>query len=182
MSKRKLRLLPSQEVLRELLDYDPETGVLTWRERDRKWFKTKRSYNRWNNRFAGKKAGSKMQTGYCEIKIIGTSFLLHRVTWKLVHNEEPEQVDHINHNRADNRLTNLRVATNKINGMNQSLNKLNTSGVIGVWQKSRDGRWVAEIKIDQKKMNLGCFEYKADAIAARQAANVKYNFHENHGS
>jgi hypothetical protein len=92
-----------------------------------------------------------------------------------------DQIDHINGNKKDNRLENLRAVSNRENLRNKKIYKNNTSGTIGVsFYKSKQG-YQASIKINGKRKNLGVFKNKEEAIAARAAANIKYNFHENHG-
>lgn len=92
-----------------------------------------------------------------------------------------EQIDHINHVRTDNRIVNLRKASNTENSRNASIGSNNTSGALGVWFEKRRNAWVAEIKVDRRKIHIGQFDAFEDAVAARKAAEVKYGFHENHG-
>lgn len=81
----------------------------------------------------------------------------------------------------DNRLENLRDVSNRENARNQKISKNNTSGTLGVYFYKRDQNYQASIKINGKIKHLGYFKNKEEAIAARAAANIKYNFHENHG-
>ena len=176
--------LPSAELLRKLLRYDPETGKLFWRERpDVGSFKTKRAFKIWNARFSGKQAfTANHNSGYKQGTILGRVFLAHRVVWCMVHGEWPvDQVDHINRGRCDNRIVNLRAVDNQENMRNSKMPKTNTSGMVGVgWDKARS-KWAAQIMVDKKKVNLGLFSNKDDAILARVAANCKYGFHSGHG-
>ena len=181
MTKVKRKPLPSQETLLEFLDYNPETGVLTWKERDRKWFKTTGSWKCWNKRYAGEIAGDEMK-GRRRVVVFGGKFFTSRIAFKMVFNKEPTYIDHENQNPLDNRLVNLRTVTNQENSRNARMRPNNTSGFCGVsWHKQRNA-WGAKIKVGGKYFSLGLFTDKADAIAAREAANVKYGFHENHGS
>jgi hypothetical protein len=171
--------------VRELLDYDPETGALTWRERGRKWFKSDHDQTRWNARFSGGRAGSapKKKRGYVYVRSPGRIHKAHRVIWLWMTGEWPrDQVDHINHDRADNRWCNLRAATNADNQKNVSLRADNTSGAVGVRRHTHGDKWRAQIKVGGRFIHLGLFDDKTTAIAARQAANEKYGFHANHGS
>lgn len=168
--------LPSPEYLREALRYDPETGKLFWRQR----------YDVptcWNTRWAGKEAfTTTMPNGYKQGGINNTNIRAHRVIMAMVNDEwPPEEVDHINGDRADNRLCNLRLATKSENMRNMKLPSDNTSGRIGVSWDKREGKWQAYIVVEGRKKHLGRFARKADAIAAREAAEAELGFHENHG-
>jgi len=179
MSKKKL---PDIEELRNLLRYDPETGKLFWLPRDASLFKTERSYKTWNARFANKPAGGLNNEGYVLIKLSGRMFRAHRVAWAIHHGAWPaDHLDHINGDRVDNRMVNLREATNRENNKNQKLRCDNTSGVVGVYWDKRSAKWWARIKVDRKSIHLGYFDSIEDAAAARAEAEIKYDFHENHG-
>lgn len=100
-----------------------------------------------------------------------TTYKLHRV---LAGAPDGMEIDHINHNKLDNRMANLRICSHAENGRNLSLSKNNTSGVAGVvWDKSRD-RWAATIKFNYKNIHLGRFIDKQKAIKAREKAEIKY--------
>lgn len=83
-------------------------------------------------------------------------------------------VDHINHNRSDNRKSNLRICTHQQNNMNNSLRNDNTSGTTGVWWHKQNNKWQAEIFIKGKKICLGSFNTKEEAIEARKQAEIEY--------
>ena len=173
----------TQEIVKELLDYNPETGVFIWRFRERRWFSTDKAWKIGNSRFSGKTAGCLDKTsGYLIIGVLGKEYRAHRLAWLYMHGEFPKsQIDHINHVRTDNRITNLRQVSNHENAKNQRMRNNNTSGVTGVyWYESRN-KWVAHITINGKYKNLGYYTNKADAITARKAAEAEYGFHENHG-
>ena len=175
--------LPSPELLRKLLVCDPLAGKLFWRERDISFFSSAKSWKTWNTRFSGKEAFTADDgKGYLRGTIFGKTYQAHRVIWAIVTGVWPiDQIDHEDHDKANNRFVNLRDATHQENAKNQSLQSNNTSGFTGVsWLKAAD-KWVAEIIVDRNKVYLGCFEDKRDAIAVRKAANEKYKFHANHG-
>ena len=88
---------------------------------------------------------------------------------------------HKNNKENDNRIKNLRELSHKQNMKNQSLYRNNTSGHAGVHWIRRDKRWLAQIQVNGKKINLGYFKEKEDAIKARKEAEAKYKFHKNHG-
>lgn len=172
----------TQEYVRSLFDYDPETGVLTWKERPREHFNSNRSWNSTNSRCAGKPTGQRANSdGYLEVCIDGFLYKAHRVIWLWVHGEEPEEIDHDNGVRADNRLTNLVSATRAVNMKNKGMRKDNRSGVTGVGWHAKDRRWVAHITVSGRLKRLGGFIEKADAIAARRKAELELGFHELHG-
>ena len=119
--------LPDIARMREYLAYDPDTGVITW-------LKPKA-----NNGKAGKPTGClSKSTGYLYVVFDYTMVAAHRVAWALHHGEWPNgEIDHINNDRADNRLANLRIATRRQNAVNQPGRGSNT-GVKGVyWYKNR---------------------------------------------
>ena len=174
-------LIMSPDLARELFDYDKTTGILTHRIRDPKYFKTERAFKWWNNRFANKPAGSVNNEGYLLIWVFDVLYRVHRIIWLWVHGEMPKHIDHINGDKLDNRIKNLRSVTHKENHRNQSMPRNNTSGVCGVSWHKRDKKWVAYIKVNGKTISLGYFSDKNEAIKARKQADIDYGFHENHG-
>lgn len=147
------------ERLRELLAYNHDTGVFTWRVR--------RGPSR-----AGSVAGSKQSNGYLHIMIDGRDYKAHRLAWLHVHGSWPvEHIDHINGDPADNRLANLRDATQSQNMKNSRLQLHNTSGFKGV-SRNR-GRWIAHIRHEGRLINLGRFDTAEAAHAAYVAAAIR---------
>lgn len=183
--------LPSRAILQSLLQYDPATGELSWRYREIDQEKPLSGQKSFNNRFAGKPAGWVMpKSGYVRLLLKGRRYLAHRVIWKMMTGEEPEQVDHENGDRLDNRWENLRAADNSINMRNQRIPKNNTSGHMGVkfnenpnQAKTYSGgkRWEAVISINGKQKRIGRYHTKEEAVAARKAAEKVLNYHPNHG-
>lgn len=156
----------TQERLKELLHYDPETGAFTW-------LVTK------NNRKA--KNGDKLCSigcgGYLRVSIDRKRYLLHRLAWLYVNGKLPtDQIDHINRIRSDNRICNLRLATDSENRQNMSISQKNTSGHTGVTFYKRDKTWQAQIFLDYKNHFLGRFKNIESAIEARK--NAKANLHK----
>jgi len=99
----------------------------------------------------------------------------------LIYGHEPKEIDHINSDGLDNRLINLRNVDHLENGKNQKMKSNNISGVTGVsWNKKRS-KWHANIGIKKRKIHIGYFFDKFEAVCARKAAEIKYGFHENHG-
>jgi hypothetical protein len=185
------RKIPNQETLRKLLDYDPETGVFTWKARTADMFAPeagKRTYRTpqwyadiWNGRLAGKPAGSAYGGGYLGLAIQNEKYLAHRVAWVMHYGEQPTEIDHINGDRSDNRIANLRLVTRTENNMNSARQSNNTSGCQGVTWDKQTNRWRAFIKKDGRTIRLGRFDTLAEAAGARKRAERKLGFHENHG-
>jgi hypothetical protein len=173
----------SAEYVRLLVSYDGMTGLLTWLPRSREFFASDKSCKTWNTRFSGKIAGSPTEAGHRRICLLDKSYKEHHVVWMHCHGRKHVgQIDHINHNRSDNRIQNLReISGNSENQKNAALDIRNKSGVNGVrWCENRK-KWLAQIKSEGKAYNLGRYDSFDEAIAARQSANLKYGFHPNHG-
>ena len=166
------------EYLKSRLDYNPETGIYTWKYRNGNTKEDKT----FNARFAGKEAGSKNRKGYLMIKIDGNKHHAHKIAYLFMTGKLPEnQIDHINGNRSDNRWENLRAATNEENQKNRKIGKSNTSGVMRVNWNKRQNKWCVRINVNKKRINLGVFENFNEAVKVRKEAEVKYGYHENHG-
>lgn len=118
---------------------------------------------------AGEVVGCPHSGGYIRIGLFGREFFAHRLAWLYVHGEWPaDQIDHINGNRADNRICNLRQATDAQNRQNlrAATSRNKSSGELGVtWDKSK-GKWKAQICVNGKRMGVGHFESVHDAKAA----------------
>lgn len=171
----------TQSRVRELFDYHPD-GYLIWKARPIEDFKNKRAHGMWNTRYAGKKAGRKnTNSEYIYVAINHQLYSAHRIIFLYHYGYEPEFIDHINHIKNDNQIENLRSVTYSENYKNLSMSKNNTSGFVGVRFVAKRKKWLASINIDARNVFLGYYDIKEEAIAARQAANIKYGFHENHG-
>lgn len=171
------------ERLNEVLRYDPESGKLFWRDRGREFFETQRAFSTWNARYAGKEAmTSDNGHGYLRGSIGNKLILAHRAIWALQHGEWPvDQIDHINGDRRDNRISNLRCVSHKTNGRNQKRPTNNRSGAVGVHFYKKSKRWQAHITTEGKTNFLGYFDSFEDAVEARKSAEQKLGFHSNHG-
>ena len=170
--------IPTPAQVRQLLDYDPETGVLTWRTRSKDWFEgsaycADRLANTFNKQFAGKEAfACRNAKGYRYAKLIGRNEMGHRVAFAHFHGRWPDdEIDHINGVRDDNRIANLREA-------DRSLNMRNTHSVKGYcFEKGRRSTpWSAYIAHEGKSIRLGRFATEAEAAAARRAAEERYGY------
>lgn len=154
----------TQARLRELLHYDPETGIFT---------RLATPGYRGNYR-AGTASACVSTTGYVVIRVDGRLYVAHRLAWLYVHGElPPEDVDHIDANRTNNKLSNLRLATRSQNMQNQRKpRKDNTSGFLGVTFDSKNKRWRAQLQIDGKNKGLGRYATPEAAHAAYLKAKV----------
>lgn len=172
----------TQEIVRDLLDYNPETGELSHRIRPRNWFSSDRSCNTWNARYAGEKALSSLNTnGYLHGPLLGRMYRAHRIIFLWMTGDWPEEIDHVNHNRTDNRWINISNKNHVENSKNQSLSKGNTSGHIGIsWNEYRQ-KWRARAKVNYRDIFIGYFEDFKNAVAAREEFETRYEFHPNHG-
>lgn len=137
------------------------------------------------NKPAGIVAGSVNKNGYRYVSCFGKKHKVSHIVWEM-HNptdklNKGDQIDHINHNRADDRIENLRKTNNKGNSRNRALLTNNKSGYTGVYWRKDVSKWRATIRVDGEDINLGCFYSLEEAVAARKAAEASYGFHENHG-
>jgi len=164
-----LKLGLTQQRLRELLHYDPETGVFTSRV-----FRSRCP--------VGKEVGSTRLDGYCELTIDRQRYLAHRLAWLYVYGYLPGYIDHIDCNPSNNRISNLREVTRTQNQRNMSIGTSNTSGAKGVaWDKSRN-KWIVNIRYDGRSKHIGRFDNFDDAVnAVRRARDELHGEFANHG-
>lgn len=180
--------LPSISDLCKLIDIDPETGEMTWAERPVSWFSpagrvsAQGRANMWNGHNAGKPCFNTLRAdGYLRGSFRGKEILTHRLIWAMHYGAWPEMdIDHINGDRADNRLQNLRLASRGQNSRNKKRQSNNTSGHTGV--ALSQGRWRARIWVRRKLVFSQSFATLDEAVAARDAAQKLYDFGPNHGT
>lgn len=178
----KTTVTPTQAELQALLDYDPVSGTLTWKNRPESMFKTASASLTWNKRFAGKPAfTAKRDDGYFGGSINYTNYLAHRIIFKYLHGYDPVQVDHDDRDRSNNAANNLVDASAMTNSQNSKLYSNNTSGTVGVHWSKKEKRWIASITLNYKNKRLGAFIDIQDAILVRSAAEKQQGFHPNHG-
>jgi len=171
-------MLPSQTELQALLDYDPLTGVLIWKTRPFNMFSSKRAWNTWNSRYAGKPAfTSPDRKGYFVGAIYNVNYRASRVIWKHQYGIDAVEVDHEDGNNQNNRLKNLRDVTGAVNHKNMKTPVTNKSGHIGVFWVAKRNKW--KVSIGGKHI---CYrEDFNDAVAERKQAEIDYDYHPNHG-
>ncbi len=163
--------------VRELLAYDPLTGGFTWKKR-----KLRNGFERidkgWNTRFAGKMVAIRVHRfGHCQIGLHCRNYMAHRLAWMIHYGIIPSRnLDHINGDPQDNRIVNLRLASQSENLRNSRLRKDNTSGYKGVSWDKKSQRWQVYIKPEGRNtIALGRFAILEDAIEARKSAEQQYH-------
>lgn len=178
---------------KQVLRYDPETGKLYWLERPIDMFNdvvvngglrtADAAQSAFNVKFAGKEAfTAKNEQGYHVGSIFGKMQRAHRVAWAIVHGYWPTQIDHINGQRCDNRLVNLRDVSNALNHRNEGKPRNNTSGVMGVFWCKQTKMWRATIKLNYRQHHIGRFRTIEEAAIARNAAERELSFDTGHGA
>jgi len=180
--------LPPPSDLRKMLDYDPDSGLFVWRTRGADTFSAgargvEHTARIWNAAFAGRPAMTAHDgRGYLRGKLAGRNHKAHRVAWAMHYGEWPDgEIDHINHDKTDNRIANLRVVSRQENAKNKPRQSNNTSGAVGVSFVAQSGKWQALVKIGSRNKYLGLFATFEEALAARKSAERELGFHENHG-
>ena len=154
----------TQERLKEVLNYDPKTGIFMWRV----------GHNRIK---AGNIAGTLHVDGYIQIRIDGKLYMAHRLAFLFMDGYFPEfDVDHKNRVRNDNRWVNLRHVSRSCNLRNCSLSKANKCGVTGVKPNENSTSYKVYITIMGKRLHLGCFNTLVEAARTRWEAEIKYGF------
>lgn len=162
----------TQARLKELLHYDPETGIFTWRVTR-------------PGRFArpGSIAGTIKHGRYVHIVVERSGYLAHRLAFVYMTGKPPDgYVDHINCDKSDNRWTNLRMVTKQENAMNTGIARNNTSGYRGVCWSKISNKWVARGKLMGKDIHLGLFsslEEAAEVAGKWRAENFGEYFFKN---
>lgn len=161
----------NQDYFNNKFTYNTDTGILHYRGSRRKAGTVIRKGNVLHPRFV------------VIVQIKKKQYFAHRIIWIMVHGSIPDgyEIDHINHNSTDNRLENLRAVARIDNMRNCRLSIRNKSGTTGV-RLLHTGLYQANIRVNKKAIYLGNYTSEADAINARKEAEIKYNFHPNHGT
>lgn len=157
------------EKLKEYLWLDQHSGRFYW-------IKKVRGRPLWS------KAGGLDAHGYGQLNFGGNVYKEHRLVWLYMTGEWPNaQIDHMNHDRRDNRFQNLRVVDNAGNHLNRPMQRNNKTGFVGVHKNKKTGIYESYITKDGKRIRLGRFRNLDDAVDARRKANAELGFHDNHG-
>lgn len=152
------------EELRRVLDYDQDTGIFRW------------LISAGSRAKIGQIAGCRRSDGYWYIGVQGRFYLAHRLIWLYVRGKWPvDDIDHINMDRGDNRIANLREATRSQNMANSKLRRDSACGLKGVSFHKQHNRWRAQVRKDGRVHHLGYFNTAEEARAAREAAAQKYH-------
>ena len=162
--------LPDRDRLLALLDYDLDTGILTRKPMPRSRFNTDREFKIWNTRFKDKPAGCPKSAGVA-IEIDGLRYQAHRLIWKMVRGDPvPDVIDHKDVDNQNNRLNNLRAATDGQNTTNGPVRKDNALGVKGVCYDPRRQKFVAQVCIGGRRVYMKRFDTLEAATEARRHA------------
>lgn len=182
-----VKALPSPEVLRQLLRYEPDTGKMFWLPRGPEWFADskydpERVARWWNERFAGIEAFCTFdKKGYPYGFLFKSRWPKHRIVWAFHRGDIAGEIDHIDGNPSNGRIENLRDVSRATNMRNKRTYNRNSSGFRGVYWSKAMQKWRVAISLNGKERHQGYFGSFDDAVAARKAAEQKHGFHENHG-
>ena len=136
-----------------------------------------------DNAKKGDVAGMVDKKGYRMVRVDYILLKVSRIIYAMHHGDPEERdVDHINQDRSDDRIENLRLVTHQVNQRNQAKHKSNKSGFTGVSWNKENRKWDARINNEVRKIYLGRFKKKRDAIFRRKIAEIAYGYHPNHGS
>lgn len=170
----KYRPLPNVGYLRSLIHYNPDTGDFVWKSKTG----DDRETRRWNSRYSGTKAGSKVALPpyeYHSISINGHPFGAHRIAYAIMTGEDPgnDLIDHVDEDPLNNKWGNLRNATITQNRYNMGMYSNNTSGFKGVHCHKPSGKWVASMGVDGQKIPIGIYDTKPHAVEAYRRAALE---------
>ena len=179
LTSRVRRRVLTKKIVREFFNYDPVTGSLMWRFRERKWFKTEGSFKSWNTRYVGKDFGSKCPRGYIIGAVLYVTYSAPEIIFIWMTGKLPKEIDHFNQNKSDNSWENLKDTTRSGNCKNYPKRKDNTTGYTGIY-KTKSG-FYAEISSEGQTYYLGHRSSLNEVIQIRKEAEQKYGFSERHG-
>lgn len=151
----------TRDTLRDMLDYDPCTGIFTWKKPPSRKYRV------------GSRAGGLSSFGYRMICLHYRRYQEHRLAWLYVHGVWPtHEIDHIDRNKTNNAIANLRDVPREVNMWNRGPRKNNACGIVGVYFHKQSRLWHARIETRGKTKSLGYFATKEDAQRARETAEA----------
>ena len=159
------------EYIRSRFEYDPESGVLSWKSSNKRWMQKPAGCVHKGN--AGKV--------HLRVTLDKDGVYAHRIIWVWMTGEQPETIDHIDGDGLNNKWSNLRSVKFSDNAKNQKKHVTNTSGYAGVTYRKDSGKWRARLMVDGKSISFGAFPTPEAANNARLQAINNYGFHHNHG-
>lgn len=161
----------TQAILKENLNYDSHTGIFSWKKSNNGRIKV------------GDVAGSETTKGYLHIGLKGKIHKSHRLAWLYVYGSMPtKEIDHIDGDKLNNKISNLRQVSRSENMKNVKVRKNNTSGFCGVYWKGELNKWMVLIQSFGKTKYIGIFSDLSDAVKARIDAESRSGYHDNNGS
>ena len=158
----------TQECLLEVFDYNEHTGEVISKVNTAHYS-------------IGEPIGYKQSGGYLSLSLGRKEYLLHRLIWMMKTGSFPNLIDHIDHNRSNNRWNNLREVSPLENAKNTGKSKNNSSGVTGV-RILPSGKYCSYIMVNRKQISLGSYDTIDEAVTVRKQAEQQYEFHVNHGN
>lgn len=174
----KFKKLPTIEYLNECFDYNHETGVLVWKQRPIDHFPSKRAMHAWRARWPGRSAGTVNTFGHMAVGLqreCGQQVLVHRLIWIMFNGPIPDgyQIDHIDGNPSNNKLGNLRLATNRQNAVNckRKTGKKFSRNLRGTYPKGT--KWQSGITVHGRHVYLGTFNTPEEAHEAYKKAHIE---------
>ena len=142
-------------------------------------FASDMQFHRWNGAYAGREAGRITAAGYRNIKIMGGAYQAHRIIWKMAHGDEPREIDHINRDKSDNRIDNLRAVSRSLNMRNKGRTANNTSGEKNIHWMPRLNKWTVQLVVPGKgQRQLAYCATIEDAVAERDRLYQELGYFE----
>lgn len=185
-----IRKLPSVELLNELLFIDADSGTLIWKERGLEHFKDGARYTaesnqkKWNTRYANKPAGFFSPAHGVQVRINKKQYLAHRIIWAMTYGSLSEShfIDHMDGDRSNNRISNLRLADHSLNAKNTKKPSDNKSGICGVsrFKSATFDGWQIRWQANKKTVTKYSKDF-FDACAIRKSAELENGYYKNHG-
>lgn len=173
----------NKNAIKDFFKYNPSTGEITRKTPPSKYFSCDKKRDEYFQKVSISSPFKTIATGgYLKGSFYKKDYSAHRVAWFLFYGFWPSlHIDHIDGNRKNNKISNLRQVTVSLNNKNLSISKRNKTGCVGVSWDNQNKKWRACIRIDKKTINLGRFTDIESAISARKDAEKEFGFHVNHG-